>query len=125
MANQLLRGGGQPGPLNTEVTKMDQKSWLYCAECPVGQIFNTAEEVEEAIADGWVDTPDKIGTEDSSTPGDERITKIGGGYYTVDVGGVFEKARGIEAAQELLARYDAEQVENDSPDTDQPSTATD
>ena len=125
MANQLLRGGGQSGPLDTEVIKMDQRTMLYRDDCDTGRIFNTAEEVEAAIVDGWVDSPDKIGPPDSSTPGDSRITSLGGGYYTVDVGGVFEKARGIDAAQELLDRYDAEQLADDSSNPDQPSTAAD
>lgn len=36
-----------------------KRAYLYCAKCPEGQIFEGAE-IEQADADGWVDSPTKI-----------------------------------------------------------------
>lgn len=35
-------------------------TYLYRKDCPKGRVFNIEEEVKKALADGWVDAPDKV-----------------------------------------------------------------
>ena len=37
-------------------TQAPERRWLYCPECPAGQIF-TGDEIKAARKDGWENTP--------------------------------------------------------------------
>lgn len=88
--------------------KKDERTWLFCEECPEGAIFNTLAEVEEAIAEGWVDSPKKIGDEPAvNSDSDEPITELKGGWFQVQHGDVTEKVQGRDAAEAKLAELQA------------------
>ena len=90
--------------------KRDERQWLYCAECPEGLVFNTAAEVEEALEEGWVDSPARIGevAVDSDDESDgEPIVDVGGGMFEVTLGDMSGIVEGREAAEAKLLEFQA------------------
>lgn len=83
--------------------------WLYCEDAPDGVIFTSEAEVEEALAEGWVDSAKKVGQEPAvdSDSTSEPIAELGGGYYQVTHGEATEKVRGRPAAEAKLAEFQA------------------
>lgn len=76
MANRLInRGKGPMDPnhraravqLAKAEKNMSQKepvrpvrAWMYSADAPAGQIFTGQDAIEQAAADGWVDSPGAV-----------------------------------------------------------------
>lgn len=81
-----------------------RRAWLYCDECPEGKIFK-GEEIDDATDEGWVDSPEKIGTEDDGP--EQGIVEGNGGWFTVTHGAMTEKVQGRDNAEAKLAEMQA------------------
>ena len=63
-SNNTLLGSGKPEVKEVvkekEVVGKPITVWMYHEDCRLGKIFYTDIELEDAIEDGWVDTPAKL-----------------------------------------------------------------